>query len=145
MRGLLICGILEGIAPNIIGHFRSNAFFDTMKSVIWFYFQYLGGEFVGCLNDREQGTRANGMEIVLLHLLVVEGELPCSHVPANGEDFIVCQFQPQTQEHDDTLFTMAYGQVVVILLINTVFDEAALIAWSLADIVEQGGDNQRIV
>ena len=40
------------------------------------------------------------------------------------------------QEHDDTLLTMTYGQVVVILLIDAVFTETALIAWSLADIMK---------
>ena len=63
----------------------------AMISVIWFFFQYLGGEFVGCLNDGEQGTRADGMDIVLLHFLVVEGKLPGSHMPTNGEDFVICQ------------------------------------------------------
>ena len=63
----------------------------AMISVIWFYFQYLGGEFVGSLNDREKRAGANGMDIVLLHLLVVEGELPGSHMPTNGEDFVICQ------------------------------------------------------
>ena len=63
-----------------------------MISVIRFNFQYLGDEFIGCLNDREKRTVANGMDIVLLHLFVVEGELPGSHMTANGEDFVICQF-----------------------------------------------------
>ena len=40
------------------------------------------------------------------------------------------------QEHNDTLLTMNYGQGVVILLIDAVFTETALIAWSLADIMK---------
>ena len=59
-------------------------------------FQDLGGEFVGGLDDGKEGTGVSGVDVVLLHLFVVEGYLPGAHVPTNGHDLIVSQFQAQT-------------------------------------------------
>lgn len=111
----------------------------------WLDFQYLGGEFVGGLDDGKERTVVSGLEVVLLHFFVVKGYLPGAHVPTNGHDLIVSQFQAQTQKHDDTLLAMTYGQVAVIFPIDTSCADATLIAGGLADVVKQRGDDQGIV
>lgn len=85
------------------------------------------------------------MTIVFLHLLIVEGDLPRPHVPANCQDLGISHLHSKAEEHDDTFLTMAHGQVVVAFLPFSIDLGGMVIARGLADVMKQRGDNQRVV
>ena len=55
-----------------------------------------------------------------IHLIALEGQVPCAHVPADGNNLINGHLQAQAQQHDDRLLTMTYREVAVILLILSI-------------------------
>ena len=85
------------------------------------------------------------MAEVFYHLCVVKSKLPRSHVPTDGQYFIISHFKTKAKKHDYTFLTMSHWQMIIVLLVFAIYLAAVKIPRGFTDIVQQRSHYQTII
>ena len=102
----------------------------------------------------EQGSAALGGILAAFLLSALEGEVPGTHMPADGEDLVIGHIEAPAEQLNDGLLAVAAGEGAVVHLVAFVFFPSAagglaaldslLVDFRLADIVKESRDGDTV-